>query len=103
MLNQKLNLLAKKWHEPRAPLHSINGVVRKSSKHDPGELKKVIYNKSCGLLILHGFKPPHLLFDLILRVQTSSALFVLSHSANLNPNQTSPAHIFIIVGSNLST
>jgi hypothetical protein len=38
-VSQKLNLLAKKWQVPRAPLHSMNGVVRKSSKHEPGELK----------------------------------------------------------------
>jgi hypothetical protein len=40
VVSQKLNLFAKKWHDPRAPLHSMNGVVRKSSRHEPGELQK---------------------------------------------------------------
>ena len=35
-VSQKLNLFAKKWQLPLAPLHSMNGVVRKSSKQLPG-------------------------------------------------------------------
>lgn len=36
VVNQKLSLLANLWHVPPSPLHSMNGTVRKLSKHDPG-------------------------------------------------------------------
>lgn len=37
VVSQKLCLVLKKKQVPRTPLHSIKGVVRKSSKHEPGE------------------------------------------------------------------
>lgn len=36
VVSQKLSLLAKWWHVPPSPLHSMNGLARKSSKHEPG-------------------------------------------------------------------
>lgn len=36
VVSQKLYLLAKKWQVPRAPLHSMKGVARKSSRQEPG-------------------------------------------------------------------
>lgn len=34
--SQKLNLSVNTWHDPRAPLHSMNGVALKSSRQLPG-------------------------------------------------------------------
>lgn len=39
VVSQKLYLLAKKWQVPRAPLHSMNGVARKSSRQEPGDTR----------------------------------------------------------------
>ena len=36
VVNQKLYLSAKKWQVPWAPLHSMKGVTRKSSRQEPG-------------------------------------------------------------------
>lgn len=39
VVSQKLSLLAKCWQVPPSPLHSMNGLARKSSKHEPGLAK----------------------------------------------------------------
>lgn len=39
VVSQKLYLLAKKWQVPLAPLHSMNGVARKSSRQEPGDTR----------------------------------------------------------------